>query len=71
MGMPRLGQHQGRLSLSFQCAGERGRNIKGTFSATRDRLRSSDGPILMLHDTTEFNYHREICRRSGFFTRIR
>ena len=33
--------------------------LKGHFQATRDRLRSSDGPILMLHDTTEFNYHRD------------
>lgn len=33
--------------------------LKGHFQATRDRLRSSDGTILMLHDTTEFNYHRD------------
>jgi hypothetical protein len=33
--------------------------LKGHFQATRDRLRRSDGTILMLHDTTEFNYHRD------------
>jgi hypothetical protein len=33
--------------------------LKGHFQATGDRLRSSPTPILMLHDTTEFNYHRD------------
>ncbi len=33
--------------------------LKGHFQATRDRLARSQAPILMLHDTTEFNYHRD------------
>jgi len=33
--------------------------LKGHFQSTGDRLRSSPAQILMLHDTTEFNYHRD------------
>jgi hypothetical protein len=32
--------------------------LQGHFQATRERLAGGDAPILMLHDTTEFNYHR-------------
>src|SRR5262249_45678077 len=30
--------------------------LAGHFHATRDRVASTDGPILVLHDTTEFTY---------------
>jgi Transposase DNA-binding/Transposase DDE domain len=33
--------------------------LQGHFQATRERLAGDDAPILMLHDTTEFNYHRD------------
>jgi hypothetical protein len=33
--------------------------LKGHIEATRGRLACGDGPILMLHDTTEFSYHRD------------
>jgi hypothetical protein len=33
--------------------------LAGHFQATRDRMVASDGPILVLHDTTEFSYQRE------------
>src|ERR1700755_3595836 len=33
--------------------------LQGHFQATRERLVRDDAPILMLHDTTEFNYHRD------------
>lgn len=33
--------------------------LQGHFQATRERLAGGDAPILMLHDTTEFNYHRD------------
>jgi hypothetical protein len=33
--------------------------LAGHFQATRDRVVASDGPILVLHDTTEFSYQRE------------
>ena len=32
--------------------------LAGHFQATRDRLAATDALILMLHDTTEFTYHR-------------
>ena len=33
--------------------------LAGHFQATRDRVIATDGPILVLHDTTEFSYQRE------------
>lgn len=33
--------------------------LGGHFHATRDRAAAIDGPILVLHDTTEFSYKRE------------
>lgn len=33
--------------------------LSGHFHATRDRVAASPGPILVLHDTTEFSYKRE------------
>jgi hypothetical protein len=33
--------------------------LAGHFQATRERVAATDGPILVLHDTTEFSYTRE------------
>ena len=33
--------------------------LGGHFQATRDRTAATDGPILVMHDTTEFTYKRE------------
>jgi hypothetical protein len=33
--------------------------LGGHFQATRDRASATDGPILVMHDTTEFTYTRE------------
>lgn len=33
--------------------------LAGHFQATRERFQATDGPILVLHDTTEFSYTRE------------
>jgi Transposase DNA-binding len=33
--------------------------LAGHFQATRARFAATDGPILVLHDTTEFSYTRE------------
>ena len=33
--------------------------LAGHFHATRDRVAATDGPILVLHDTTEFSFKRE------------
>ncbi len=30
-----------------------------SYQATRERVVATDGPILVLHDTTEFSYQRE------------
>jgi len=33
--------------------------LAGHFQATRERFAAAEGPILVLHDTTEFSYTRE------------
>src|SRR5262252_104357 len=33
--------------------------LAGHFQSTRDRFRSVDGMVLILHDTTEFSFRRE------------
>lgn len=33
--------------------------LAGHFAATRSRIAATKGPILVLHDTTEFSYQRE------------
>src|SRR5450631_2823888 len=33
--------------------------LSGHFQATRDRAAATSGPILVMHDTTEFSYRRE------------
>ena len=39
--------------------------LKGHFQATRDRYARSEGPVLVLHDTTEFTFQRESPDRIG------
>jgi len=45
---------------------EEGEILSGHFGATRDRFARSDGPILLIQDTTEFVYKRERPRDIGF-----
>ena len=39
--------------------------LAGHFQSTRDRVVATDGPILVLHDTTEFSYQREKSEAIG------
>jgi len=39
--------------------------LAGHFQATRERFAATDGPILVLHDTTEFSYTREAQEAIG------
>ena len=39
--------------------------LAGHFQATRERFAVADGPILVLHDTTEFSYTRESAQPIG------
>jgi hypothetical protein len=39
--------------------------LAGHFQATRDRALATDGLVLVLHDTTEFTYHREKSQAIG------
>ena len=45
---------------------EEGDILKGHFAATRTRYHQSDGPILVLQDTTEFTYQRRDPHAIGF-----
>lgn len=39
--------------------------LAGHFQSTRDRTAATDGPVLVLHDTTEFSYQREKSEAIG------
>jgi hypothetical protein len=39
--------------------------LAGHFQSTRDRTAATDGPVLVLHDTTEFTYQREDTNAIG------
>jgi hypothetical protein len=39
--------------------------LAGHFQSTRDRTVATDGPVLVLHDTTEFTYQRESTNAIG------
>jgi hypothetical protein len=39
--------------------------LAGHFQSTHDRMAASDGPVLVLHDTTEFTYQREKSEAIG------
>jgi hypothetical protein len=43
--------------------------LAGHFQATRERFAATDGPILVLHDTTEFSYTRESKKAIGILYR--
>jgi len=42
--------------------------LAGHFQSTRDRFAATDGPVLILHDTTEFSYQREDPGLIGMIT---
>jgi hypothetical protein len=44
--------------------------LAGHFQSTRDRFAATDGPILVLQDTTSFSYQRERPERIGLTCRI-
>jgi hypothetical protein len=39
--------------------------LAGHFQSTRERTVATDGPVLVLHDTTEFTYQREKSEAIG------
>ena len=44
--------------------------LRGHFAATHRRFAASKGPILMLHDTTEFSWRRKRPEAVGFTTTV-
>ena len=44
--------------------------LSGHFAATRERVRASDGPVLVLQDTTEFTFQRERREAVGITRRV-
>jgi hypothetical protein len=47
-----------------------GEILGGHFRSTRDRAAGTDGPIMVLHDTTEFSYRRRRPERVGQTCRV-
>lgn len=43
--------------------------LAGHFQATRERFAAADATVLILHDTTEFSYHRTDVRAVGILHR--
>jgi hypothetical protein len=43
--------------------------LAGHFQATRERCAATDAAVLILHDTTEFSYHRAGIRAIGMIHR--
>jgi Transposase DNA-binding len=44
--------------------------LAGHFQATRERFEAAEGPILVLHDTTEFTYSRESVEAIGILHKL-
>ena len=44
--------------------------LQGHFEATRERVAATSGPVLVLHDTTEFTYRREADAAIGRTHRV-
>ena len=44
--------------------------LRGHFDATQRRFAASDGPILVLHDTTKFSWQRRRPEAVGFTTKV-
>ena len=44
--------------------------LAGHFQATRDRFAATDGPILVIQDTTEFTFQRERAEAIGITCRV-
>src|ERR1700739_253883 len=44
--------------------------LAGHFQATKDRFIATQGPILVLHDTTEFSFRRESPDKIGITYRV-
>lgn len=59
------GQHQGCASFFSNDRVSEAGILAGHFQSTRARRIATDGPVLVLHDTTEFSYQGETQTRSG------
>jgi hypothetical protein len=71
-GLPGLGKHQGGLSFSVQPPRERRGRSCWTLPIHTRAIRGHGFHcfIIVLHDTTEFNYHRENIRSVGILHRL-
>jgi len=47
-----------------------GEILSGHFEQTAERINATNGPVLILHDTTEFAYHRRKPEDIGFISRL-
>jgi hypothetical protein len=70
VGLPGLGKYKSGVSFPFQPPRYRRGYFAGAFPSTRDRFAATDATVLILHDTTEFNYHRDNIRPIGVLHRL-
>src|SRR6267154_5220746 len=69
-GLPGLGKHKGSLSFFVQLPCERRGHSCWTPPIHTERFVATDSTILVLHDTTEFSYHRENISSVGILHRL-
>jgi hypothetical protein len=69
-GAPGLGEYQSGLSFFSNDRVSEEQILAGHFQSTRDRVAADDGPLLVLHDTTEFSSQREKPDAIGLTCRI-
>jgi hypothetical protein len=65
-----LGKHQGGVSFFANDRVSEADILSGHFQSARERMAATDGPVLVLHDTTEFTYQRDRPELIGITKRI-
>jgi hypothetical protein len=57
--LPGRGEPQGRVLVFANDRVTEAESLAGQCRATRDRFAATEGPLLVVHDTTELSYRRE------------
>ena len=61
-----MGEHQGGLPLFRERERQRRQDPESHFAASAQHIQATDGPILILQDTTEFSFKRAHPEKIGF-----
>ena len=72
--IPQIGENWAMAKATYRFLSndsvEESEILSGHFEQTRQRAEACDGPLLILHDTTEFTYHRTQPQAIGFSRRL-